>query len=145
MPLLLDHLAIHGIAVHVLLGARTKDELWGEEVFKSLGATARLATDDGSFGRKGFVTDILQEELQQGNDIEVYACGPMPMLAKVSAMCMEAKISAQLSVETMMGCGFGICMGCPMVPSGGASAYGRYLLACLDGPVFRAGKVAFCD
>jgi dihydroorotate dehydrogenase electron transfer subunit len=143
MPILLDHLAIHGVASLVLLGARSKDELWGAELFESQGANVRLATDDGSAGMKGFVTELLHEELQQKLDVEVYACGPMPMLAIVSEMCVEAKISAQLSVETMMGCGFGICMGCPIVPAGGVSEYGRYLLACTDGPVFSATAIHF--
>lgn len=142
MPMLVDNLRNHQVSVRTLLGARTKDELWGAEIFAAQGAAVRLATDDGSSGLKGFVTALLQEELQHHRTIEVFACGPMPMLANVSAICLAAKISAQLAVETMMGCGLGICMGCPMVPWSGVEARGRYLLACTDGPVFRAGEVS---
>jgi len=145
MPLLIGFLRAQGAAVQVLLGARTKGELWGAEMFEAQGAVVRLATDDGSNGLKGFVTALLQEELRQPHDVEVFACGPMPMLAKVAQISLEAKVSAQLAVETVMGCGFGICMGCPIMPAAGVKTFGRYLLACVDGPVFRAGEVVFRD
>ncbi len=160
MPLLVENLRQLKIDVKILLGARTANELWGEELFQSKGAQVSCATDDGSHGFKGFVTSLLQEELKKNREVEIFACGPMPMLAKVSQICLEAQVSAQLSVETMMGCGFGICMGCPMIPAAstarlsspksgsattGVKEHGRYLLACIDGPVFRAGEVALHD
>jgi len=145
MPLLVESLREKRIQVKAQIGARRSDELWGEEIFESLGAHVSCATDDGSRGHKGFVTSLLQEELKKNREFEVFACGPMPMLAKVSQICLEAQVNAQLSVETMMGCGFGICMGCPMIPAKGVKEHGRYLLACLDGPVFRAGEVALHD
>jgi len=145
MPLLIENLRQLKVDVKVLLGARTDNELWGEEIFQSLGARVSFATDDGSRGYKGFVTSLLQEELKKNREVEIFACGPMPMLAKVSQICLEAQVSAQLSIETMMGCGFGICMGCPMIPAKGVKEHGRYLLACLDGPVFHAGEVALHD
>jgi len=145
MPLLIESLQEKRIRIIAQLGARRNDELWGEETFQSMGAQVSCATDDGSRGYKGFVTTLLQEELKNNREVEVFACGPMPMLAKVSQICLEAQVSAQLSVETMMGCGFGICMGCPMIPSEGVKEHGRYVLACLDGPVFHAGEVALHD
>jgi dihydroorotate dehydrogenase electron transfer subunit len=145
MPLLIERLKEKRTHVKAQLGARRSDELWGEEIFQSLGAQVSCATDDGSRGHKGFVTSLLQEELKKNQEVEVFACGPMPMLAKVSQICLEAKVSAQLSVETMMGCGFGICMGCPMTPAGGVKNFGRYLLACVDGPVFSANAVQFAE
>lgn len=145
MPLLIEKLRQLQIDVKVLLGARTDNELWGEEIFQSMGAQVSCATDDGSRGFKGFVTSLLQDEVKKNRDVEVFACGPMPMLAEVSQICLETHVSAQLSVETMMGCGFGICMGCPMVPTEGVKEHGRYVLACIDGPVFHAGEVALHD
>jgi dihydroorotate dehydrogenase electron transfer subunit len=69
----------------------------------------------------------------------------MPMLAAVAKLCLEAHVPVQLAIETMMGCGFGICMGCPVEPAAGVQQFGRYYLACLDGPVFSAEAIRFKD
>jgi dihydroorotate dehydrogenase electron transfer subunit len=143
MPLLIDSLLERRVHLKVQIGARTDKELWGEELFRSLGAQVDCATDDGSRGHRGFVTALLEEELKKNRDLDVFACGPMPMLAKVSQICLEAHVNGQLSVETVMGCGFGICMGCPMIPAKGVKEYGRYLLTCVDGPVFSADAVQY--
>jgi dihydroorotate dehydrogenase electron transfer subunit len=67
------------------------------------------------------------------------------MLSAVAKLCLEARVKAQLAIETMMGCGFGICMGCPVEPAAGVEQVGRYYLACLDGPVFSAEAIRFND
>jgi dihydroorotate dehydrogenase electron transfer subunit len=91
---------------------------------------------------------MLESRLREGVPVaahdprtQVYACGPMPMLRRVAAICEKANVPAQVAVETMMGCGFGICMGCPVEPASGVAHFGRYLLACMDGPVFRAEDI----
>lgn len=146
-PLLAEALQSHGFAFDALLGARTAAELWGGEELQRRGGNVHFATDDGSAGHRGFVTEMLETRLQQNLarnlNTQIYACGPMPMLQRVAAVCEAAQMPAQVAVETMMGCGFGICMGCPISPAQGVEKFGRYLLACVDGPVFQAGDIRY--
>jgi dihydroorotate dehydrogenase electron transfer subunit len=88
---------------------------------------ARIATDDGSTGHHGFVTDLLAAELDPG--AEVYACGPPPMLDAVAGICADAGVPAQLALESGMACGYGACFGCVVGTRDG------YVRLCLDGPV----------
>jgi dihydroorotate dehydrogenase electron transfer subunit len=94
-------------------------------------AGARVATDDGSVGHHGLVTDLLD----LAGHIEVYACGPPPMLDAVAALCNAAGVPAQLAMESGMACGFGACFGC-VVPT----RHG-YVRLCVDGPVLEAAEV----
>ncbi|MDZ7721725.1 MAG: dihydroorotate dehydrogenase electron transfer subunit [candidate division KSB1 bacterium] len=95
-----------------------------------------VSTDDGSAGAKGVVTDLLESELQNSQDGRmIYACGPSGMLRRTAQLAAEYAVPAQVSVETVMGCGFGACMGCVVRlkhPQNGK----EYALACKDGPVF---------
>ena len=94
-----------GKDVQVILGFGSKDEVFCEDEFKSLGATVYVATADGSYGTKGFVTDVMC-------DLDYsyfYTCGPEPMFRAIEKI---AKTSGQYSFEERMGCGFGACMGC---------------------------------
>ena len=94
---------------------------------------ARIATDDGSVGHHGFVTDLLAAALEQpGGEVEVYACGPPPMLDAVRALCAEHHTPAQLALESGMACGFGACFGCVVPTRDG------YVRLCLEGPVLDA-------
>jgi dihydroorotate dehydrogenase electron transfer subunit len=138
-------LASRQMPFEVLLGARTKAELWGESELSRLGGKIKIATDDGSAGEKGFVTNLLARWLEQNRNSRacVLACGPMAMLHVVARLCTSAEIDAQIALETMMGCGFGICMGCPVEPAEGVEKFGRYYLACMDGPVFPATAIRF--
>jgi NAD(P)H-flavin reductase len=112
----------------VLLGFR--DALHAEGA--ALLGDARVATDDGSSGHHGPITELLAQELDE--DAVVYACGPPAMLEAVRAMCEAAGAPAQLALEAGMACGFGACFGC-VVPRRG----GGYLRVCVDGPVVDAG------
>lgn len=146
MPILAAALQQRGLSFTALIGCRMAAELWGQEELQRLGGTVALATDDGSAGHHGFVTGLLQDWLQQpaaGAARQVYACGPMPMLAAVAELCRAADLTAQVAVETIMGCGFGICMGCNLEPAQGVQQLGRYLLACLDGPVFESDQIQY--
>jgi dihydroorotate dehydrogenase electron transfer subunit len=81
---------------------------------------------------KGFVTDILKSESVVQNS-QVYACGPDPMLARVHQICKKRNAGCQVSVETMMACGMGACLGCNIPARDGSYAH-----VCIDGPVFNA-------
>jgi dihydroorotate dehydrogenase electron transfer subunit len=145
LPIIAMELASRQMPFEVLLGARTKAELWGESELSRLGGKIKIATDDGSAGEKGFVTNLLARWLEQNRNSRacVLACGPMAMLHVVARLCTSAEIDAQIALETMMGCGFGICMGCPVEPAEGVENFGRYYLACMDGPVFPATAIRF--
>ena len=111
-----------GVKPVAVLGFASKKDVFYEDEFKALGVEVKIATNDGSCGAKGFVTDILD-----GMDFDtLYACGPMPML---KALC-KYDAECQLSLEERMGCGFGACMGCSIQTKDG------YKRVCKDGPVF---------
>ncbi len=114
----------------VLIGARSKDKIICCQEFKSLGCLVRVATDDGSLGFKGKVTELLKEILQGEKIAGVFSCGPHPMLKAVARIAGENKICAQLSLEEHMACGIGACLGCVV-----ATRHG-YRSVCKDGPVF---------
>jgi NAD(P)H-flavin reductase len=96
---------------------------------------ALLATDDGSAGHRGLVTELLEQELERDPHAVVYACGPPPMLEAVRAICAARSLPAQLALESGMACGFGACFGC-VVPT--RSGYARL---CVDGPVLDAAEL----
>jgi dihydroorotate dehydrogenase electron transfer subunit len=97
----------------------------------------RYATEDGSRGYKGFVTDILRNDLEkdreQTENSIIFACGPNAMLKTLEKLVEEFGIEAQVSIETLMACGIGVCMGCPVEKKDNP---GEYYYACKDGPVF---------
>jgi len=119
-----------GADAEVLLGFRDAAHARGGELLHA----PKLATDDGSVGHHGFVTDLLRAELDEGAPVEVYGCGPPPMLEAVRAICEQREVPSQLALEAGMACGYGACFGC-VVPRRG----GGYLRVCLDGPVIDAG------
>ncbi len=115
----------------IVLGARNNEELAPLiKDFKDLGLSVYPATDDGSLGMHGLVTDVLKG-LDLSPDCQMSVCGPGPMMTAVHFFCKERGISCQASMETAMACGMGACLGC-IVPL----AKGGYGHACTDGPVF---------
>ena len=120
--LLAKRLIAQGKRVSVILGFNTKSEIFLEEEFKALGADVTVATADGSYGVKGFVTNAMESK----DYTHFYTCGPEPMLKAVYA---ASKTSGQFSFEERMGCGFGACMGCSCKTVTG------YKRICKDGPV----------
>jgi NAD(P)H-flavin reductase len=133
LAILQDALAADGATeIDVLLGFRDAPRAVGAELLQD----ARVATDDGSVGHHGLLTDLLLEELERDARAEVYACGPAPMLEAVRAICAEREIPAQLALEAGMACGFGACFGCAVPKRGGG-----YLRVCVDGPVIDAAAL----
>jgi dihydroorotate dehydrogenase electron transfer subunit len=125
-----------GAPVTVLLGFRDGAHAVGAQLLSD----ARIATDDGSVGDAGLVTDLLAAELEQDGHAVVYACGPAGMLEAVRAMCAARDVPAQLALEAGMACGFGACYGCA-VPT----RAGGYLRVCVDGPVVDADKLEYVE
>ena len=126
--LLAKELLKEGKEVSVVLGFNTKDEIFYEEEFKALGAKVLVATADGSYGVRGFVTDAMKDL----DYTYFYTCGPEPML---KAVCKVASTSGQLSFEERMGCGFGACMGCSCKTLTGNKRI------CKEGPVMKKEEI----
>jgi NAD(P)H-flavin reductase len=122
-------------SVTVLLGFRDRAHAQGAALLdgRRRPGRARVASDDGSVGHQGLVTELLAAELERDPEAVVYACGPPGMLEGVRALCERSGTPAQLALESGMACGFGACYGC-VVPKRG----GGYLRVCLDGPVVDA-------
>ena len=113
----------------VVLGFNSKEDVFYEEEFKNLGAEVYISTADGSYGVKGFVTDVIKDLNEY---TYYYACGPIPML---KAIYDTAKGTGELSFEERMGCGFGACMGCSC-----KTKYGNKRI-CKDGPVLKKEEI----
>ena len=126
--LLCKRLIAEGNEVSVVLGFNTKDEVFYEKEFAALGAKVTVTTVDGSYGTRGFVTDVMK-------DIEYsyfYTCGPEPML---KAIYKVSATSGQFSFEERMGCGFGACMGCSCKTVTGNKRI------CKEGPVLKKEEI----
>ncbi len=150
--------------VVLLAGAGREPELVGLERFDDLGVDIHVATDDGSVGHRGYVTDLLSAVLAGGpttarsarggptetvsgrlanlaaSEIAVYTCGPGVMMRKVADLCARAGVACQVSMEQRMACGVGVCYGC--VARLHTDAGPRYVRTCLEGPALAAERVA---
>ena len=102
----------------------------------------RCATEDGSYGRKGLVTDLLQEALGDARPPMLYSCGPSPMLRRVAEIARPLSVPHQVSLERRMGCGMGCCLGCVVYMRTG-DGVSEYLRSCSEGPVFEADAVCW--
>jgi dihydroorotate dehydrogenase electron transfer subunit len=114
-----------------ILGFRDAEHAAGAELLQAV----QLATDDGSAGHHGLVTELLDDELDNDTHAEVYACGPPAMLEAVRLLCSVRDIPAQLALESGMACGFGACFGCVVQTRAG------YIRLCLEGPVLDAAEL----
>lgn len=131
MYMLAKKLIEQGKSVSVILGFNTTSEVFYENEFKALGCDVTVTTADGSYGKKGFVTDALPD-----NYSYFYCCGPEAML---KAVFKATKTSGQFSFEERMGCGFGACMGCSCKTVTG------YKRICKDGPVLKKEEILWED
>ncbi|MDQ1636220.1 MAG: dihydroorotate dehydrogenase electron transfer subunit [Frankiaceae bacterium] len=128
--------------VDMVLGAATESRLFGALDAKRVSDTAAIATDDGSAGVHGRVTDALDPYLERAD--VVYACGPMPMLAAVTKRALAEGIPTHVAVEEAMACGLGVCMTC-VLPVRGSDGVPHMVRSCVEGPVFPGDRVMFDD
>ncbi|MDO4537190.1 MAG: dihydroorotate dehydrogenase electron transfer subunit [Coriobacteriales bacterium] len=132
-----------GVSFDVIVGAQSASKhvsYLNEELRGLVDKSGELiiTTDDGSLGIRGFTTAAMQDMLAEHAYACVYSCGPQPMMAGVARIARERAFACQVSLERMMGCGFGACSCCNVeLVSGG------YALCCADGPVFDAEEVVW--
>lgn len=142
--LLAEKLRERGCRVDSIIGASSDDKLFGGLDLKRVSSSLTVTTDDGSSGIKGRVTDVLDATIDAGGTDIIYACGPMPMLARVAEIATTRKIFSQCSVEESMACGIGVCMTC-VLPVVGDDSITRMVRSCVEGPIFRGDRVRWSD
>ena len=142
--LLADQLKRDGIPFDVVLGAQTASALVARQRYSDLiGCEPCCATDDGSYGRAGFCTSLVEERLEQGCLADgarydyLAVCGPEPLMRIVAAMGDNAGVRTQVSMEKRMACGIGACLSCVVDTVGGKKR------SCVDGPIFNAEEVVW--
>ncbi|TWT86811.1 Dihydroorotate dehydrogenase B (NAD(+)), electron transfer subunit [Pseudobythopirellula maris] len=137
--------AARAARVTLCYGVRTSDLLAGESDFRSAGIDLCVASDDGSIGHHGLVTDLLTQTLDEaaaGEKLQVVCCGPEPMMEAVAGLCATRDAACLVSLETPMACGVGVCFSCVarVVDEDGEWDYKR---TCVDGPVFDAKRIVW--
>lgn len=123
-----------GEKVRLFAGGRNRDDILCITEFERLGVETYVATDDGTLGDRGFVTQVLERHLASG--MRIFACGPTPMLNAVAKMAHAHEVPCQVSMEAYMACGVGACLGCVMKGANHSEATPDYRCVCKDGPVF---------
>ena len=125
-----------------LIGFQSSDKVFGETLFQKFGAETVVATDDGSYGLKGFVSEHLEVLLARQIG-RVYVCGPTPMLRAIFPMILKASIKGEVSLEERMACGYGVCLSCvTTLLKNGMVDRSRI---CTEGPVFNIEEVLLSD
>jgi dihydroorotate dehydrogenase electron transfer subunit len=130
--------------VTLCYGTRTAALLAGVDDFGNAGIEVRVSTDDGSAGHHGLVTQLLSDLLAESKaeQLSIVCCGPEPMMHAVAAICHGAGVPCEVSLETPMACGIGICFSCVtkvVQPDGGWD----YKRTCVEGPVFDAESIVW--
>ncbi len=123
--------------VTLLMGARSKADLGNLSDFEALPLNLEIATEDGSRGHRGLVTELMGAAgLDREEELTIYACGPTPMMRAVAKLAADRGQRCFVSLENPMACGFGVCLGCAAPRSDGG-----FSLVCRDGPVFDACEI----
>ena len=142
--LMLLAVALRNAGMHALglVGSMNRERLLSVGDLEAIGVETHIATDDGSVGHHGFVTELLTHiiEARELQNPIIYACGPDGMLRAVTKIALDYRIPTQLAMENRMGCALGVCLGCVCkvrIPSGGF----EYQRVCTEGPVFKAEDI----
>jgi dihydroorotate dehydrogenase electron transfer subunit len=130
--------------VTLVYGTRSADYLAGVDQFEAIGCETRLCTDDGSYLPKKRVPELLREVLEEldGRELRIACCGPEPMMERVAEIAVERRIACEISLETPMACGIGICFSCvaKIRQDDGQWDYKR---TCVEGPIFEAERIVW--
>jgi dihydroorotate dehydrogenase electron transfer subunit len=127
--------------ISLLYGARSNLRVACMDDFRQLGITPNIATDDGSEGYHGLVTDLIEKSYQPGETTQLLCCGPLPMLKSAFSVAQKLELPCFVSLETPMSCGLGICFGCVVHYRESENSAWDYRRTCIDGPVFDAYKL----
>lgn len=129
--------------VTMCYGVRSADLMAGANDFRGCGLELRISSDDGSVGHHGLVTELLEQALdEQATSCRIACCGPERMMEAVAHIAHDRNVPCEVSLETPMACGIGICFSC-VVKVGQADGSWDYKRTCVEGPVFEAGKIVW--
>ncbi len=136
--------------ITVFVGTDKKTELVCIDELKNLGCGIKISTDDGSLGFKGYVSDMLKQYLSKSQSLKpkpyIFACGPKPMLKALRDVASKYDLKGQVSLDGMMGCGLGACLGCVVKTRSSSIGDAKeivYKRICKDGPVFDINEVVW--
>jgi dihydroorotate dehydrogenase electron transfer subunit len=136
-PLLYRALAARGVRGDLFLGGRgARDVAFLPRLAESVTGETFLATDDGSMGERGLVTDLFRRRATRSAYVRLFACGPMPMFAALARHVGELGLTSEFSTEARMGCGFGVCLGC-VIPG----TERPFVVSCTEGPILPPEKI----
>jgi dihydroorotate dehydrogenase electron transfer subunit len=144
--ILAERLANKDNNIQLLFGGRSKDDLPGLSDFENLETKIKISTENGEAGVRGTVTELLENEVSDNST--VYACGPKGMLKEVARITSKRGVPCFVSLDKIMACGMGACMGCAVKVSGKKSQnithrLSTYKMVCKDGPIFDAGEIVW--
>jgi len=140
---LAQELSSHGASVKIFYGGKSLEDIPLKEKFESEGFDLYCSTDDGSFGFKGFISEYLKAELEKFTPSRIFSCGPEEMMRKIARFAEEKGIPAEFSLESVMGCGFGICWGCvKRIRKNGEE---EWVKICEEGPVFPSEEIIWTE
>jgi dihydroorotate dehydrogenase electron transfer subunit len=141
---LTDALLARGVPMTLFYGGRSAGDLFHTELFERSGVRLVLATEDGTRGEHGRVTQPLQRALNDRDTgrVAIFGCGPEPMLAAVAHLAARAGVPCQVSVERVMGCGLGGCYSC-VLPVRAGEGRPHFVRSCVAGPVFDAATIVW--
>ena len=140
---LAERLAARGVRTTLFYGARRAEELFSLDLFRDIGATLVLATENGSLGERGRIDGPLERHLRErpsDQPVTLYACGPEGMLAACARLAARFGRPCEVSVERIMGCGTGACFSC-VVPMREEDGVYRHVRSCLAGPVLPSDRI----
>jgi len=130
--------------VRLFAGGRSKEDVLCITEFERLGVETYVATDDGTLGDRGLVTQVMMKQLAAGtNPKRIFACGPFPMLRAVAGIAEEMQVACQVSLEAYMACGMGACLGCVVKGVNHSAETPDYRCVCKDGPVFESTDLSW--
>ncbi|MGB5157926.1 dihydroorotate dehydrogenase electron transfer subunit [Desulfobacterium sp. N47] len=130
---------VDSLSIKIFLGARTKECVLCRDDFFNYGLEIITATDDGSEGEPCFITNSVETALAQSRPEIIFACGPLGMLQSLAGIAQKYEVPCQVSMESLMACGIGACLGCALEGNDKNS----YLHVCKDGPVFDSRDIKF--
>lgn len=128
-----------GIAATIIQGAQSASRLLGLDIHTPFARDIRFATDDGSYGHHGLVTDLVRAAIESQRYDAAYVCGPEPMQKAVHEITQKAGLTTYVSLERRMACGIGACLGCTVPTARGLRR------VCVDGPIFDSKEVCWDD
>jgi len=140
---LAKELRSHGASVKVFYGGKSLEDIPLKEKFEQEGFDLSCSTDDGSFGFKGFISEYLKAELEKFTPSRIFSCGPEEMMKKIARIAAKKNIPAEFSLESVMGCGFGVCWGCvKRIKKNGEEGWVKI---CEEGPVFSSEEIIWAE